>query len=307
MKESVQKQLAATLDEYFAANNFAFTDENQVPKLRKWMELIYLRKRPLVAVDVEAWERNPKKITEIGLAVYDPDHQYHLIMPRVKTLHILVKENKNMTNGRWVPNNKLRFNGGVSYEMTTSQLKGLLNEILTHYLNTRNGVLVGHNIGGDIQWLSSHGVKLVENIDTVDTFKVHRLSGRTGGTLRGLLRRVGIPHLNLHNAANDAYYTLLAAMSYCDPVQRQMFGLDTFVETEPVQEDKKVAAARKKAEKFSDSANILNGHEAPEAVEFIGIHESIMTSELKVEATNGRIDVEVVETEVETHTRRGPD
>lgn len=269
MPETVRKELAATLEQYFCSTKFEFSNENHITTLRKWMELVYLRQRPLVAIDVEAWEQNPKKITEIGLAVYDPDRQLHLIMPRVRNLHILVKENKNMRNGRYVPNNKYRFNGGVSYEMSTAQLKGLLNEILTHYLNTRNGVLVGHNIGGDIAWLASHGVKMVESIDTIDTEKMHRISRQGGATLRGVLRTVGIPHLNLHNAANDAYYTLLAAMSYCDPEQRRAFGLDTFVEREIVIGDKHANAARKKAERFSDSAEVLLAHEAPEAHEFI--------------------------------------
>lgn len=265
-----RKELVQALDHYFANTSFQFTNKNNISRLRTWMELVYLRQRPLVAVDVEAWERNPNKITEIGLAVYDPDRQWNLIMPRVRTLHILVKENKNKTNGKYVPNNKLRFNGGTSYEMLTAELKGLLNEILTHYLNTCNGVLVGHNIGGDIKWLASHGVKLVQNIDTVDTEKMHRISRLTGGSLRGVLRTVGIPHLNLHNAANDAYYTLLAAMTYCDPEQRRVYGLDTYVEAVVVERDKRENAARKKAEKFSDDANILMGHEAPEPHIFIG-------------------------------------
>lgn len=270
MPENTKKELVLALDHYFSTTSFQFTSENNVSRLRTWMELVYLRQRPLVAVDVEAWERNPNKITEIGLAVYDPDRQWNLIMPRVRTLHILVKENKNKNNGRYVPNNKLRFNGGTSYEMLTAELKGLLNEILTHYLNNRNGVLVGHNIGGDIKWLASHGVKLVQNIDTVDTEKMHRMSRLSGSSLRGVLRTVGIPHLNLHNAANDAYYTLLAAMSYCDPEQRRVFELDTFMELAVVEGDKKDNAARKKAEKFSDSAKILMGHEAPDALDFIG-------------------------------------
>lgn len=265
-----RKELVQALDSYFSQTPFQLADKSHISRLRKWMELVYLRQRPLVAVDVEAWERNPNKITEIGLAVYDPDRQWNLIMPRIRTLHILVKENKNKTNGKYVPNNKLRFNGGTSYEMLTAELKCLLNEILTHYLNKCNGVLVGHNIGGDIKWLANHGVKLVQNIETVDTEKMHRISRLNGGSLRGVLRTVGIPHLNLHNAANDAYYTLLAAMSYCDPEQRRVYGLDTYVEAAVVEMDKKMNAARKKAEKFSDDAKILMGHEAPEAHVFIG-------------------------------------
>lgn len=269
MPEHYRKLLKQLLDEYFQLTKFQLSNENHVHSLKKSMELIYLRQRPLVAIDVEAWEQNPQKITEIGVAVYDPTNQIHSLVPRVKTLHILVKENKNMNNGRYVPNNKYKFNGGRLYEMTSAQLKGLLNLILTHYLNKSNGVLVGHNVGGDISWLAKHGVKLVENIDTVDTEKLHKISRLGGGTLRGLLRTVGIPHLNLHNAANDAYYTLLAAMSYCDPEQRKLFQLDEYIVLEPMVGDKRAKAAQKKKERFSDTAEVLQAHEAPMADEFI--------------------------------------
>lgn len=272
MSSPISAELRRCLDHYFAHTKFQLGDATKVARLRRWMELVYLRQFPLVAIDVEAWEQNPNKITEIGLAVYDPHDQWTLVVPRIRTAHILVKENKHMSNGRYVPNNKMRFNGGVSYEMLTAELRGWLSDILTYYLNSRTGVLVGHNVGGDIQWLARHGVMEVRDIETVDTEKVHRLSRATGGLLRGLLRTVGIPHLNLHNAANDAYYTLLAAMAYLDPAQRAHFDLDVFVPQPEVQGapgDKRRSKARKRAERFSDNATVVAAERAPLPQEFI--------------------------------------
>lgn len=274
MTSPIQAELRRSLDHYFAHTKFQLGDPNKVQRLRHWMELVYLRQFPLVAIDVEAWEQNPNKITEIGLAVYDPRDQWTLVVPRIRTAHILVKENKSMNNGRYVPDNKMRFNGGVSYEMLSTELRGWLSDVLAYYLNKCTGVLVGHNVGGDIQWLARHGVMEVRDIETVDTEKVHHLSRPTGGLLRGLLRTVEIPHLNLHNAANDAYYTLLAAMAYLDPAQRAHFGLDVFVPRDEqaaqgAPGDKRRAQARKRAERFSDNATVLPAERAPLAQEFI--------------------------------------
>lgn len=269
---SIQAELRRSLEHYFTHTQFQLGDAHKVARLRHWMELVYLRPFPLVAIDVEAWEQNPNKITEIGLAVYDPRDQWALMVPRIRTAHILVKENKSMNNGRYVPNNKMRFNGGVLYEMLGAELRGWLSEILGYYLNQRTGVLVGHNVGGDIEWLARHGVMEVRGIETVDTEKVHRLSRQTGGLLRGLLRTVQIPHLNLHNAANDAYYTLLVAMAYLDPAQRAHFGLDVYVPHDAAPGAPgagRSAKARKRAERFSDNATVLPALRAPLPKEFM--------------------------------------
>lgn len=272
MTSPIQSELRRTLDHYFAHTKFQLGDNAKVARLRRWMELVYLRQHPLVAIDVEAWEQNPNKITEIGLAVYDPRDQWTLVVPRIRTAHILVKENKSMSNGRYVPDNKMRFNGGVSYEMLAAELRGWLSAILAHYLEARPGVLVGHNVGGDIQWLARHGVMEVCDIQAVDTQQVHHLSRATGALLRGLLRTVHIPHLNLHNAANDAYYTLLAAMAYLDPAHRAHFGLDVYearAEEAGAPGARRRTQARKRAERFSDTATVVPAEHAPLPEEFM--------------------------------------
>lgn len=263
------KTLTGTLDGYFANTKFHFSNPNHVRSLRHWMELVYLRKRPLVAIDIEAWEQDSDEITEIGLAIYDPRGQETSLVPRIRTCHILIEENLELTNGRYVPNNKFRFNGGRLYEMSADQSKQFLDEILAHYFGGHHGVLVGHNVKGDLQWLAHHGVAEVDHIATVDTEKLHHILRQGGGSLRGLLRTVNIPHLNLHNAANDAYYTLLAAMSYCDPEQRRIFGLDVYQQTPQVAMDKRAKAAQKRREKFTDTADVVPAHEAPDAYELI--------------------------------------
>lgn len=269
-RNPIAAELRRSMEAYFAHTRFCF-GPHQVLRLRRWMELVYLREHPLVAIDVEAWERDLRHITEIGVAVYDPVDQYLLAQPYIRTLHILVEENRHRTNGRYVPDNLGRFNNGVSYRMSSAELRGLLREILAQYLTARRGVLVGHSLRGDVAWLALHGVD-VAGVETVDTEQVHRLLRREGGLVRGLLRTMQIPHLNLHNAGNDAYYTLLAALAYLDPAQRTRFGLDE--EAPPREESaavpgQKSAKARKRAERFTDSARVLSAAEAPTLEEFM--------------------------------------
>ncbi|KAM9910363.1 hypothetical protein OXX69_004547 [Metschnikowia pulcherrima] len=228
----VQSQLSARLERYFAETTFQFSKPSHVDELRRVMELVYLRKRPLVAVDVEAYERQPKSITELGIAIYDPENQWLSAQPHIKTVHIISQENKRLLNSQFVPNHKYRFNGGT----------------------LKNAVLVGHNLAGDIKWLQSHGVGSGGDTPQVDTQKLFHLSRNRGATLRGILQAVDIPNANLHNAANDAYYTLLAAMCYCDPERRQHFGLDTFVEQKKITDKQRKEAIRKK--KFSEAADV---------------------------------------------------
>lgn len=252
--------LRQNLEAYFASTAFAFSKPEHVVFLRQYMEHVYLRQKPLVSVDVEAYERNQRLVTEIGVSIFDPADQQLLPVPRIDTVHIIISEHKSKINTRYVPNNKLRFNGGTLYEMTLSELKYYLKPIFTRFFAERNAVLVGHNISGDVRWLANHGLSNLDNVPQIDTQKLFQISRRRGATLSGILRHAGILNANLHNAANDAYYTLLAAMFYCDPAQRQRLSLDTYDEMEGVQGPGKHAKSR---QKMSDIVEVLPGGQAP--------------------------------------------
>lgn len=220
---------------YFEANKFQLNPEKQQQQLidlKRWMEWVYFRERPLVAIDVEAWEKDTKNVTEIGIAIFDPQVLKCSILPVIKTYHLIVKEHKKLFNGRFVPDNKHKFMGGKSYELTLDEGKKFTDAIIDNYINERNGVLVGHHIESDIKWLSSLGVSFANNTKILDTAKLYKLTRSSGGTLRGVLRLVNIPHGHLHNAANDAYFTLLAALVYCDPNTRRINNLDTYIAPE---------------------------------------------------------------------------
>lgn len=87
-------------------------------------------------------------------------------------------------------------------------------EILAPYLDaSRNIVIVGHDIRQDLRWISTLGVdlltlkKVVGQVDTQDMYQAWR-NQTNGRGLGKVLSDLGIPSKNLHNAGNDAYYTV---------------------------------------------------------------------------------------------------
>ncbi|CUM45198.1 uncharacterized protein AC631_03486 [Debaryomyces fabryi] len=243
------------LEDYFKHREFKFKGESQQKDLQKWMESIYLRKKILIAIDIEAWERNINKVTEIGIAVYNPDEQLYSILPKINQFHILIREHEKMYNGRYCPNNKGNFMGGVSYTLELTESKKFVESIINKYSHeSKEGiVLVGHHIEGDLKWLRSIGIQIPSDVPIVDTARIHRLSYESGGSLRGILRKVGIPHGYLHNAANDAYYTLLASLAYCDPHTRIQNELDKF-HPHIIDLSKPSNKARKRRERMYDTS-----------------------------------------------------
>ncbi|KAJ3322172.1 hypothetical protein HDU76_013936, partial [Blyttiomyces sp. JEL0837] len=119
-----------------------------------------------VSVDVEAYEHDHDKILEIGWILYDPSHSNVLI-----TKHYVVSENKDVKNGRYVPDNRDKFGFGqtetksldeIIVELKASLRWGSLASagVVGRDVSSkpRPLVLVGHAVSGDIQWLRDCGV-----------------------------------------------------------------------------------------------------------------------------------------------------
>lgn len=231
------------LDDYFKQDHFRFlpgTEQANLEKLKQWIPLVYLRNRPLISIDVEAWEKNKQFITEIGFTTYDPRINPDLIYPVIKPHHILIKEHMKKTNGKFVANNKKFFIGGESYSLLMQSATKLMKQVIEKYIIENEAVLVGHDVLADVRWLQSLGINFPENIPTIDTLKLHQLTRTSGGTLRTMCRNLDVPHAYLHNAANDSYYTLLVAMKLCDPNTRITKQLDIFMDKKSAPKPKKV-------------------------------------------------------------------
>ncbi len=93
-----------------------------------------------------------------------------------------------------------------------SILEGCFNPSRPSYSSkTRKVILVGHDIAADIKYLTKVGFDVTRTIsnyiNTSDLYKTSRRDGRQSA-LSTLLLHYGIAAKHLHNAGNDASYTL---------------------------------------------------------------------------------------------------
>lgn len=204
-------------------------DPNNKKKLEEAMNAVYSRRNTLISIDVEAWERDSKCVTEIGIAIYDPKRQTQALLPSITSIHILLRDHMGRKNGRFVPDHSENFNGEYSYILSEAEAVKLVKNLVNYYMHDYelDCYLVGHDIKGDLNWLEGLGVVLSKDTKVLDTQKIYAAShGKRGGSLKNALRMACIPHAFLHNAGNDAYYTILLALALCDPVRRELSKLD---------------------------------------------------------------------------------
>ncbi|EGV65604.1 hypothetical protein PSN45_003617 [Yamadazyma tenuis] len=229
--------------------------------LKHWVEQVYGRKTVLFCVDVEAWERDITKVTEIGVSIFDPRKQEDAIVPTLMNFHIRPKEHNHMKNGRYVPDNSMRFAGDVTHIMTMEDSIRFVQYLIDKYFNDSSisCSLVGHDLHGDIKWLRTLGINFPENAARLDTQVIIGFSSERQMSLVNSLVALGIPYSNLHNAGNDAYYTLLLALKVSDPITRQLFGLDDSVLIQPPKTKRKATCEQKI---ISDLSEIIDAFES---------------------------------------------
>ncbi|KAG7664389.1 uncharacterized protein J8A68_002062 [[Candida] subhashii] len=223
------------IDQYLESDHFKFKqggEKRALQILTSAMKLTNPLTKPLISIDCEASEDNTKKLTEIGIAILDPQISTPgSIVPQIKTIHLVILENLQLHNYKYVQGNKLKFMGGTSYVLTKKQAENILGQIMEKYITTRDGVLIGHDVKQDIKYLKKAGIQVSQTIHRIDTMALIKLSRDSGHSLWAVLKQLDIPHANLHNAANDAYYSLIAAISLCDPIVRLNKDLDFYLPT----------------------------------------------------------------------------
>ncbi|KAH8664978.1 hypothetical protein BGZ60DRAFT_410538 [Tricladium varicosporioides] len=188
-----------------------------------------------IAVDVEAYERNHNIITEIGIATLDTadiatvipgeggKNWLSLIRPR----HFRIKEHKSYVNADFVRGCADSFEFGESEfiglkdapkaiaDCFKHPFSGPADELTTDELPTRNIVLVGHDLGADVEYLRKIGyditnlANLRDHVDTAKMWQWVTMNHQPASLVR-ILTEFDLPHWNPHNAGNDAVYTLQA-------------------------------------------------------------------------------------------------
>ncbi|KAF2758049.1 hypothetical protein EJ05DRAFT_531830 [Pseudovirgaria hyperparasitica] len=189
-----------------------------------------------IAIDVEAWERNHKVITEVGVSTLDtmdlinvaPGKDGEEWRKKIRTRHIWIKENMHLRNQDFVHGCPERFEFGTSEQITMNEARREIAACFRPpYSSTtrpdstieRNIIVVGHDPNQDIRYLASMGSNPLDNraniLEILDTATVYKTWKREtqSTSLGSILYNFGIVGWNLHNAGNDAHYTMEALVA----------------------------------------------------------------------------------------------
>ncbi|KAL6947389.1 hypothetical protein ACO0QE_002272 [Hanseniaspora vineae] len=231
------------------------------------------------SLDFEAYEFQQSVVTEIGISIFDPREQEPYSTERqTQNFHIIVEESLDLRNHKFISCLKDCYLHNHSCILKLNDAVNLIQILVDHYLRpktesdfTWNRAIVGHNLSGDLNWLNKLGVALPDNLKVngdlgsipsemtpgkfagdlllLDTQKLYTSNyGLKSSSLGKILRILNIPHAYLHNAGNDAYYTLQLLMKFCDIGFRKHHDMDNLREmydkinswTKIFQQDKKI-------------------------------------------------------------------
>ncbi|KDQ64564.1 hypothetical protein JAAARDRAFT_28209 [Jaapia argillacea MUCL 33604] len=189
------------------------------------------------AMDFESWEKDHTVLTEFGWTI----HHWENGSPIVEDGHLVIEEHRSYYNGTFVPDHRENFLFGETHRVNKKGFKDIVCGIIEKWSTKQPLFLVFHDRNQDIKYLKSSDVGAQLDglnyelpdvlpdeglfvVDTADLFSA--LEGDSAGSRRSLERvclLLGIPVRFLHNAGNDAHYTLeaLKAMASGDPVDLQ--------------------------------------------------------------------------------------
>lgn len=194
-----------------------------------------------VCVDIEAWERDRGKITEIGISTLDtadlncaaPGIGGVDWMAKIRPRHFRIKENAHFVNKDFLHGCPDRFekcfgtSEFISIQDAPKVVASCFKSPFSATSNentvasgkqaevTRNIVLVGHDTKNDIQYLRDLGYdpgnlsSLTDVLDTVDLFRAFKYESQPAG-LGNVLLYLRLQGWNLHNAVSTFSYKIKA-------------------------------------------------------------------------------------------------
>ncbi|KAK6353708.1 hypothetical protein TWF730_008139 [Orbilia blumenaviensis] len=165
------------------------------------------------SVDIESWEKNHDIITEVGLTKYIPGARDGSGDPTGQKVsdHIIIKEHRRYKNGNYVADASGNFEFGSTRQVSLADISTAIATFM-HTPENHQRILVGHDINADIEYLRKLGYndELKGFAMTFDTVEIWKATADTldGISLGRLCGQLDISAWNLHNAGNDARYTM---------------------------------------------------------------------------------------------------
>ncbi|KAF1917951.1 hypothetical protein BDU57DRAFT_494404 [Ampelomyces quisqualis] len=204
-----------------------------------------------ICVDVESYERAHHKITEIGVATLDtrdlvgvaPGKDGEEWRKKIKARHFRIKEHRHLINHEFVHGYPDGFEFGSSTFVSLKEapthvaacfhppfgahpsntMKEELASITMSGLGlheNRNLIFLGHDTLTDVKYLQQLGydpIKVENIIEAVDTAKMYQAWRRDPQptSLGRIMNDFDVAAWKLHNAGNDAMYTVQAMLAIC--------------------------------------------------------------------------------------------
>lgn len=182
-----------------------------------------------ICFDVETYERVPKLVTEIGFAILDtrdirgiaPGEDGRAWFASIQARHFRVKEYRYYKNKEFVAGCPEYFQFGQSEIVGIEAIQRACWEVMnpkTPSGEYRKVVLVGHDVAQDIDLILTVDVDVDELpglLEIIDNQRIqqHRKRFPNPQGLGSVLRELEIEHFYLHNAGNDAVYTLQSMLA----------------------------------------------------------------------------------------------
>ncbi|KAI7871585.1 hypothetical protein BDF14DRAFT_1697134, partial [Spinellus fusiger] len=192
-------------------------------------DIVLKKQHIFCSIDIEAWEHDHSCLMEIGWSMMDTRNNLFLDQ------HYLMSEYRHLKNGSYVPDHKLQFQFGTSVWCTLPQALSELKKNLDWAVASAGGVyIVGHGFDSDLKYLSKQDFlwpgKDPQAIDTKDiansgvlkilnTDLLYGASIQNIETTPSLVKCLNAFNINawcLHNAGNDAHYTLELLLALAD-------------------------------------------------------------------------------------------
>ncbi|KAI9679828.1 MAG: hypothetical protein M1817_004842 [Caeruleum heppii] len=207
-----------------------------------------------VAIDVEAAERNHSQITEIGITTLDtrdlvgqpPGEGCKTWMTKIRPRHFRIKEYGHIVNTEFIRGCPEYFEFGQSEWISLQDAPAVVASCFKHPFSAavdvptpetnidtptttappdesaekRTIILLGHDITADLTYLRTVGYdpftlpNLLEVLDTSTLYRSLKQEPNIA-SLGTVLYELGIMGWHLHNAGNDAVYTMQSMLAIC--------------------------------------------------------------------------------------------
>ncbi|KAG0323792.1 hypothetical protein BG004_003616 [Podila humilis] len=168
-----------------------------------------------ISVDIESYERDHALILEIGWSTWDTG------LNKFLDRHFAVQDYRHLSNGRYVDDRRDRFLFGETCWASLKECIATFQQDLdlAAQLNPEGTVaLIAHDMASDESYLRRMGVDFPPGMIKFDTVEMNSARMKDSNAKTGLgklLDEVGIENYCLHNAGNDAHYTLQLFMWLC--------------------------------------------------------------------------------------------